>query len=217
MENAAAMRIALADCPSLFREGMRVLLSQQACVADVIEVEKLEEVTGLLEKSACDVLLLDLQLAPDVLDWIAALAAQVPVIGITTREDPAIVLAAIRAGARAVVFKSQSLESLMQAIRDVADGRASIPTEMQHRVVDLFRAPSEQQLTRREVEVASLVARGLRNGEVAARLYISEDTIKTHLNNIFRKLKVRDRVELALFVARVGLLQPSRGGRPPRQ
>jgi DNA-binding NarL/FixJ family response regulator len=115
-------------------------------------------------------------------------------------------LGAIRAGARGVVFKRFAIETLMTAVRAVADGQVWMPPSLQADVAARLGEPASAALTRREREIVRHVALGLRNAEVARRLSISEVTVKTHVNNIFQKLGIRDRVELALYAIRMGII-----------
>ena len=117
---------------------------------------------------------------------------------------------AIRMGARAVVFKRFAVETLMEAIRTVAEGNVWMPASIQTHMVTRMRNPTENVLSVREEEVVRCVAMGLRNAEVAQKLAISEQTVKTHLNSIFRKLKIRDRVELVLYASKAGIVSGSR-------
>lgn len=94
----------------------------------------------------------------------------------------------------------------MAALRTVADGLVWLPSALQTELAERLRTPSSKRLTARESEIMRHVALGLRNAEVAERLCISESTVKTHLNNIFQKLGLRDRVELTHHALRVGLL-----------
>ena len=107
-----------------------------------------------------------------------------------------------------MVFKRFAVETLLTAIHTVVAGGVWLPPALQARVVDRLREPAGATLTPREREITSYIARGLRNAEVAARLSISEVTVKTHVNNIFQKLGMRDRVELALYAMRTGIITP---------
>src|SRR5262249_19136761 len=114
-------------------------------------------------------------------------------------------LTALRRGARAVVFKRFAVQTLMDAIRTVSEGNVWMPPSLQTQLADRLRSPTMTSLSPREEEVLRYVALGLRNAEVAKRLSVSLQTVKTHLNNIFKKLGVRDRVELSLYATRAGI------------
>ena len=103
-------------------------------------------------------------------------------------------LAVIRAGAHGLVFKRFAIETLRSAIMAVAAGHAWMPPEIQSQVAARLREPESEPLTRREREVVRYVALGLRNAEIASRLLITEVTVKTHLNNIFHKQTVLQRI-----------------------
>jgi DNA-binding NarL/FixJ family response regulator len=137
---------------------------------------------------------------------IKTLAVRTKVIVVTASEHPDDALAAIRAGASGVVFKRFAIESLMEAVRAVTDGQVWMPAAIQTRIASDLREPEPTPLTVRERDIVRHVALGLRNAEVAAKLAISEDTVKTHLNNVFQKLGVRDRVQLTRYALRVGLI-----------
>jgi len=113
---------------------------------------------------------------------------------------------AVRSGARAIVQKRFAVETLMEAIKTAVEGHVWTPPALQAELAAQLGAPIAKRLTIREAEVVRYVAIGLRNAEVAQRLSISESTVKTHLNNIFQKLDMRDRVELTRYALRVGLV-----------
>ena len=202
------IRLVIADDHLLFRQGLKSLLKSEPEVTVVGETERVEDLPALLDATPCDQLLLDLQMERSVLGDIETLSARVPVIVLTASEVPADAVAAIRHGARAVVFKRFAVETLMDAIRTVAADDVWLPASLQTHLATQLRSPGTSTLTPREEEVLRYVAMGLRNAEVGEKLSISEETVKTHLNRIFRKLGVRDRVELALHA--------TRGGVPPR-
>lgn len=182
------------------------MLKHEPEIAIVGETGRTDEVTATLERGACDLLLLDLQMERNSLADIEALATRVPIIVLTASEVAADALAAIRMGARAVVFKRFAVETLMDAIRSVAEGNVWMPPSLQAQLAGRLQKSIMNPLSPREEEVVRYVALGLRNAEVAKKLALSEPTIKTHLNSIFKKLGVRDRVELALYAARAGII-----------
>ena len=203
---AEPIRIAIADDHALFRQGLLSMLRLKPEVAVVGEVERAGDVMPMIEATRCDVLLLDLQMDRSLLTDVAALTERVKVIVVTATERVEDALGVIRAGARAVVFKRFAIETLMMAIRAVMDGGVWMPPSLQAEVTAQLREPQGVVLTRREREIVRHVALGLRNAEVAQRLGITEVTVKTHLNNVFQKLGLRDRVELALYAVRTGIV-----------
>lgn len=198
------IRLIIADDHQLFRQGLRLLLKSEPEVAIVGETDRADELPALLDRTPCDQLLLDLQMERNALADIDSLARRVPVIVLTASEVPADAVAAVRKGAQAVVFKRFAVETLMDAIRMVAQGGVWLPASLQTHMAARLRSPSATALSPREEEIVRYVAQGLRNGEIAKNLAISEETVKTHLSRIFRKVGVRDRVELALFANRSG-------------
>jgi two-component system response regulator NreC len=200
------IRIAVADDHALFRQGLKSMLRLQSNVAVVTEVDRAGDVMPAIERTPCDILLLDLQMDRNSLSDVPALAERVKVIVVTATERVEEALAVIRAGARAVVFKRFAIETLMMAIRSTMDGHVWMPPELQAEVTAQLRGPNTTVLTRREREIVRHVALGLRNAEVARRLGIGEVTVKTHLNNVFQKLGLHDRVELARYAIRTGIV-----------
>jgi DNA-binding NarL/FixJ family response regulator len=202
----ASLRIAIADDHTLLRQGLKSLLTLRGHMSVVAEAAQVADLLPMLARTPCDILLLDLQMDRNSLSEIAALVASVKVIVVTASERPEGAVAAMAAGARGVVFKCFAVDTLIDAVRAVAAGQVWMPPTVQAQLAAALRAPIQDPLSVREREVVQCVARGLRNAEVAQRLFISEQTVKTHLNNIFHKLELRDRVELALYAVRVGLI-----------
>lgn len=200
------LRIVIADDHALFRQGLKSLLKLQADVTIVGEAGRVDELTALLATVACDVLLLDLGMERSSLIEIARLAERARVVVVTASEQPEDAIEAIRLGACAVVFKRFAVDTLMDAIRAAAQGHVWMPPSLQAHIAAALRETARNPLTPREREIIRHVALGLRNAEVATKLFISEQTVKTHLNNIFQKLGIRDRVELTLYAARVGII-----------
>jgi DNA-binding NarL/FixJ family response regulator len=199
-------RIVIADDHALFRQGLRSLLDLRPGVTVVGEVNRLDALHDLLGREPCDVLLLDLAMERSALADIDGLAARMRVIVVTASERPEEAVAAVRAGAHAIVQKRYAIETLMDAIDAVMAGHVWMPPEIQSRVAAMLREPPTDPLTPREMEIVRYVARGMRNAEVAQALEISEVTVKTHLNNVFHKLGLRDRVELTRYAIRMGLV-----------
>jgi len=186
------------------------MLRLQSDVTVVAELERADALLSTLEHTPCDVLLLDLQMERTAFVDIEALADRVIVVVVTASERMEDAVEALRAGARALVFKRFAIETLMTAIHTVMEGNVWLPPSLQSLITAQIREPrAATTLTRREREIARQVALGFRNAEVATRLGVSEGTVKTHLNNIFQKLGFRDRVELAMYAVRIGLVRPN--------
>jgi len=203
---AAPLRAIIADDHALFRQGLKSMLRLEPSIRVVAEVERVADLAPALARTPCDVLLLDLQMDRNALAQIQGLARRVRVVVVTASEQPSEALAAMRGGARAVVFKRFALETLMDAVRAVMDGHVWMPPELQAEVAAQMGQPESESLSSREQEIVRAVALGLRNAEVARRLSISEATVKTHLNKVFQKLKIRDRTELVRYAIRIGLV-----------
>lgn len=200
------IRVLIADDHALFREGLRMLLELEPGVRVIAEVERADELTPILARTPCDILLLDLNLDRSVVSDVEGLSQTTKVIVLTGSERIDEMLTAFRNGARAIVRKTHASETLVRAIRAVADGMIWMPPDMQRQLTDSPPANGHEVLSQREREIVRYVAVGFRNAEVGRRLSITEGTVKVHLNNIFQKLNVRDRVELTLYAPRAGLI-----------
>ena len=202
------LRIIVADEDALFRQGLRsMLMNLHPEVSVVAEVDRVSEVLPALDKTPCDILLLDLQMERNALADIEGFARRVRVVVVTVSQQSAEALAAIRAGARAVVFKRFAVETLMDALRVVTIGDVWLPPALQRELTTPMSEPPTKALTPREREIVRLVALGFHNPEIAKQLSIGEVTVKTHINNVFHKLKIRDRVGLTLYALRLGLIE----------
>lgn len=199
-------RLVIADDHALFRQGLKSMLQLESGVEVVADVDRVGQIAVALASNPCDVLLLDLQMDRNALAEIGELARRVRIVVVTASERPADALAAIEAGASAVVFKRFAVETLMAAIEAACGGLVWLPPVIQAEMRTRAFDRRGERLSGREREIARLAALGLRNGEIAARLGISEATVKTHLNSAFHKLAVRDRVGLTRYAIRVGLI-----------
>jgi DNA-binding NarL/FixJ family response regulator len=199
---ATLIRLIIADDHALFRDGLKSLLGRQRDMTVLGEVDSADRLSEVLDGTACDVLLLDLQMERWALDDIRRLATRTKVIVLTASESVENAITAMRQGARAFVQKRFAIETLIEAIHSVAAGSVWMPPKLQAEVAARWAVSDPKRLTSREAEIVGLVATGLRNAEIAERLSITEATVKTHLNNVFEKLKVRDRTELAVYALR---------------
>src|ERR1700723_1221737 len=204
------IRVLMADDNVIFRDGLRKLLDGEDDITIVGEAANGNECVRMLAKLKPDILLLDLRM-PDkdglaVLEEVNFDSLSTRVIVLTAAEDDRDVVRAMRLGARGVVLKQSASDLLLKSIRKVADGEIWLDNRMTAEVIDAFKKSSESGqrrekplLSDREKEIVQLVAQGFRNREIGEKLFISEQTVKNHLHNIFDKLGVSDRLELALY------------------
>lgn len=199
------MRLIIADDHALFRQGLKSLLSLQPDTQVVAEIESSDDVAQVVSAMGCDVLLLDLQMDRWMMEDIPQLKLLTDVIVLTASESAENGVRALRLGAKGLVQKRFAIETLMMALRSVADGLVWMPPTVQ---TEFARQESStgKELTPRECEIVRYVASGMRNIEVGERLSITESTVKTHLNNIFQKLGVRDRLELTHYAIKTGMV-----------
>jgi DNA-binding NarL/FixJ family response regulator len=205
-----AIRILVADDHAIFRDGLRKLLADAEEVQIVGEASNGVECVKMLAKLKPDILLLDLRMPEKdglgVLEEVNFDSTPTRVIVLTAAEDDRDVVRAMRLGARGVVLKQSASDLLVKAIRKVSDGEIWLDNRMTAEVIDAFKKSAEAGqrrekplLSDREKEIVQLVAQGFRNREIGEKLFISEQTVKNHLHNIFDKLGVSDRLELALY------------------
>jgi DNA-binding NarL/FixJ family response regulator len=215
-EEGRVTRIVVVDDHILFREGLRFILEREADLAFVGEAGTIEEAAALIERSSPDLVLLDLRLAQarglDLLPRIVTAPAPPRVLIVTAFPEEPVIADAVRLGAKGVVSKEATRDTLLSAIRAVAAGRLWLPEELTAKVIATLTqgAPASlgervRLLTAREREIVELVGEGLRNRQIAERLGVAEKTVKGHLTNVFLKLGVQDRLELALLAIRTHL------------
>lgn len=215
------IRTLLADDQELVRTGFRVVLEAEPDLEVVGEAENGEQAVDLARQLEPDVVLMDVRMP--VLDGIAATrrirerSPDTPhVLVLTTFDLDEHVYDALRAGASGFLLKDVKATQLVNAIRTVAAGDALIAPSITKRLVAEFAARPAQlerpaaldELTPRELEVLQLVARGLSNAEIAARLVVGEATVKTHVTRILMKLQLRDRVQAVVLAYESGLAVP---------
>jgi DNA-binding NarL/FixJ family response regulator len=215
-----SIRILLVDDQTMFRDGMRVLLSTQPDFQIVGEAADGEQAIHKAAALHPDVVLMDLRMP--VLDGAAATrhlrAAQpnVRVIVLTTFNEDTAIFDGLRAGATGYLLKDAPTEKLYEAIRAAARGESFLQPSVASRVVAEFarlseRPPDASQalvdpLSTRELEILRLLAGGATNREIALQLFIAEGTVKNHVTNIFTKLDVTDRTRAAIKARELGLL-----------
>ena len=217
---SAPARVLIADDQRVVRQGLATLLGLLPGIEVVGTASDGEEVMSLAAELVPDIVLMDLRMPRcDGVEATRRLSVAHPGIGVvvlTTYADDRSVLDALRAGARGFLTKDAGAEEIQQAIAAVLRGEAAIDPAVQHHVVDaLAHSTTAEQgagevqlpdgLTAREAEVLTLVAEGLSNAEIAARLVVSEATVKSHINHLFTKTGVRDRAQAVTYAYRHGL------------
>jgi DNA-binding NarL/FixJ family response regulator len=220
------IRVVLVDDQELLRMGFRMILDAQEDMAVVGEAGDGKAALDLLRRTAADVVLMDVRMP--VLDGVEAtrrllcdLGQDAPkVLILTTFDLDEYAFAALKAGASGFLLKDVPPVELLSAIRAVRDGDAVVAPSTTRRLLDRFvpmlpsgeapATPRLASLTEREREVLGLIAQGLSNAEIAARLVLSEATVKTHVGRILAKLELRDRVQAVVLAYETGLVRPAR-------
>ncbi len=215
------IRVLLVDDQELVRTGLRGILRAPFGFEVVGECADGGEVIAAVEATAPDVVLMDVRMP--FTDGVQATLqltrrqASPPVLALTTFDDDQALAGMLRAGASGFVLKGVPAEDLQRAVRTVAEGGAWLDPAVTGRVLAAYRSgpatatgpagrdPALAALTGRELEVLALIGRGKTNGEIAAELFVSEGTVKTHINHLFTKLRLRDRAAAVVFAFDHGL------------
>ena len=210
----SGIRLLIVDDHPVVRDGLRGMFSGERDFVVVGEAADGAEAVTRAEALRPDVILMDLRMPG--LDGVTAIGRLAErgvgshVLVLTTYETDRDVLPAIEAGATGYLLKDAPREELFRAVRAAARGEAVLSPSVATRLLSQVRQPIREPLSHRELEVLELVANGTTNREVAARLYISEATVKTHLLHIYAKLGVNDRAAAVAEAFEQGLLRPGR-------
>ena len=212
VEGAAPIKLLIADDHPVVRDGLSAMFSRDPEFEVVAEAADGAEAVRLAQVYEPDVILMDLRMpGMDGLSAIIELARRgvaARVLVLTTYDTDSHVLPAIDAGATGYLLKDAPRDELLRAVRAAAHGQAVLSPSVATRLMSRFRAPGPGPLSQRELEVLELVAAGNTNREAAARLFLSEATVKTHLMNIYAKLGVSDRAAAVGEAFNRGLLTP---------
>jgi two-component system NarL family response regulator len=205
--NENPIRLMVVDDHPAFRIGLTALISSQPDMKVVSETGNGRDAVELFRKSSPDIVLMDLRLPG--FSGVSAITvlhrefAECRTIVITTYDCDEDIYRACQAGAQACLLKDSSAEEIIGTIRKVYAGEKSVPSALVDRLRDRRR---REELTDREMDVLRCLAKGRNNREIATSLFISEDTVKTHLKNVFAKLAVDDRTGAVLAAVRRGIV-----------
>jgi DNA-binding NarL/FixJ family response regulator len=213
--------VLLADDQALVRAGFRMILEAQEGIEIAGEADNGRDALVQTRALRPDVVLMDIRMPG--LDGIAAtreiLAEGLPsrVLVLTTFDEDKIVYDAMKAGASGFLLKTAPPAKLADAVRTVAAGEALLAPTITRRLIEEYvrRPPPGEtvpgrldELTEREREVLQLIARGMSNAEIAGALFVSDATVKTHINHLLQKLHLRDRVQAVVLAYETGLVRP---------
>ncbi len=217
--------VLIVDDQAMVRAGFAAVLAAQPGIEVLGQAANGQEAVDLAHELRPDVVVMDVRM-PVMNGLEATRALQTPprssdyvpkVLVLTTFDIDDYVYEALRAGASGFLLKDALPEELVAAVRIVADGEALLAPSVTRRLIEDFARSTPVRrvdtallsgLTEREIEVLTLVGRGLSNSEIAASLFIAEQTVKTHVSKVFSKLNLRDRVQAVVFAYDVALVQP---------
>ena len=213
-------RVLITDDHPMVRDGLRGMLSSERTIEIIGEASSGEEAVRLANELDPDLILMDIRM-PDM-DGLAAtkrikeLYPHISIIMVTMYDNPDYLLEAISAGAAGYLLKDVTRQELLQTIRTVVDGGSFLNQELMTRSLQQLAArksappkaePSFEKLTSREIDVLRVLAQGHSNKEIAAELFVSVATVKTHVEHIIQKLQVSDRTQAAVLAVTHGLLE----------
>ncbi len=217
------IRIVIADDHPIFRDGLRKLLALEEDFRVVAEARDGQEVLDIVDEYDPDILLLDLKMPGwdglTTLQKLQTAKKRTRVIVLTASDDKNEYVQAMKFGTCGIVLKQTATDLLIKSIRKVHSGEIWLDSHTTAAVMRQFASPSNvpgpgigrdrerSPLSTREKEIVALVAQGFKNKEMAEKMFISEQTVKNHLHNIFDKLGVSDRLELALYAIHKNLHQ----------
>ena len=216
---ASAVRVLVADDQDLFRRGLALLLDAEDGISVVATAADADAALTEAGRTTPDVVVLEGRMSGrgglEACRRITTRHPAVRVIVLSVSDDEADLFEAVRGGALGYLLKDASLPELVQAVHVVSAGQSLISPSMAAKLVSGFREADVAEdnpagaarLTARELEVLTHVARGLANREVAARLSISENTVKNHVRNILEKLGLHSRMEAVMYAMRTKLLE----------
>jgi DNA-binding NarL/FixJ family response regulator len=203
-----AIRLLVVDDHPAFRMGLIALIESEPDMTVVAETGNGREAVELFRRLRPDIVMMDLRLTPECggVEAIIALRKESPkcrVIVVTTYDADEDIYRAIQSGAQSYLLKDMPKNEIVNTIRAVHAGEHPLPPQVASRLANRLK---REELSHRELEVLQLIVKGRSNKEIAAALFISEDTVKSRLKNLFAKLDVQDRTEAAITAVRHGIV-----------
>lgn len=213
------IRIVLADDHHIVRAGVRQLLEGANDLHVIAEAGDGEEAQNLIQAHKPDVAVLDIQMPKasgiEVTRWVRSHLPEVGVLILTAYDDDPYVMAVLQAGANGYVLKTGQADELIQAVRDVHDGKSALDPHITRKLMsNIFKGPEKkivEPLTDRELDVLRLTAKGYTNKAIGLQLNISDRTVQGHLAHIFAKLQANSRTEAVMRGVSVGLISKGTG------
>jgi DNA-binding NarL/FixJ family response regulator len=213
------IRVILADDHTVVRAGIRQILEHAGDIAVVAEAEDGESAQSLVDQLRPDVAVLDIQMPKvsgiEATRWIRSNVKEVGVLILTAYDDDPYVKAVLQAGANGYVLKTASPEELIQAVRDVNDGKSALDASIAKKLMEYFvqerKATFVEALTERELEVLAMAARGYTNKAIGIQLNISDRTVQGHMAHIFDKLQANSRTEAVMRAVSLGWISHDLG------
>jgi len=211
-KSKTTIRIILADDHHIVRSGIRQLLESEDDLRVLAEAGDGEEAQVLIEKHKPDVAVLDIQMPKasgiEVTRWVRAHFPEVGVLILTAYDDDPYVMAVLQAGANGYVLKTAQADDLIQAVRDVNEGKSALDPAITRKMLSNLFRPSEkitaESLTDRELDVLRLAAKGFTNKAVGVQLGISDRTVQGHMAHIFAKIQASSRTEAVMRAVSLG-------------
>jgi DNA-binding NarL/FixJ family response regulator len=208
------IRLLIADDHPVVRDGLRGMFADEPGFEVVGEAADGDEAVALAERLGPDVILMDLRMpgvdGATAIRRLSASGSRAAILVLTTFASEHDVVPAIEAGATGYLLKDSTRTELLRAVRAAHQGESVLAPSVASRLVSQLRTPGPDALSDRELEVLTLIAQGETNRGAAARLFISEATVKTHLLHIYEKLAVNDRAAAVAAAYERGLLKPGR-------
>ena len=215
----AKIKIILADDHHIVRAGIRQLLESEKDIQVLAEAGDGEEAKALIQQHKPDVAVLDIQMPKasgiEVTRWLRSHLPEVGVLILTAYDDDPYVMAVLQAGANGYVLKTAKTIDLIQAVRDVYEGKSALDASITKKLMStIFKRPEKnavEPLTDRELEVLRLAAKGFTNKAIGLQLNISDRTVQGHLAHIFAKLQATSRTEAVMRAVSLGWISQTTG------